>query len=447
MKDISYFNNLVNSITDQTTGFPLAVIGIENSFDFSKYGDEYIKQLIYLKSKQDEGLLTIETPSNTVRSFENKFKRNPSFIIDTNFHIDSEFGSLWYFSPYYRVRVIVKGDEIILTDLRNYYLGNDPYEDEPLETDYGYLIAPYLFDGSQQFERNDEVKRKAETLHILEGNVYPDIITNPYGIVLGKKPFTFKFDDNRITITFTGNNKGKVVFTPETINIDSSLSSYIRLSENYPIKSLFEINNKQIPIEKHFDFSISKDKDEVRLGYDNGSSKLTLFTLSNNGMEYSMTPYEFGDEIYEFSSQFQPDRSGLNVDKEKSVFYWNNVSATVNRNPVRLFILPLNVIGRPTKVQSVNVSFSNNYGISTVYPEDYSFRVSPWFIDISSSKPLVTQVSVTIDGKEVISNKTLYFLPNCKENPFSCLTSCKVVIQYITDRLSQIPAKFFTASK
>ena len=92
----------------------------------------------------------------------------------------------------------------------------------------------------------------------------------------------------------------------------------------------------------------------VELGYDNGSQKLVLFTVSKKDNQYILTPNEFGNEIYKFSSQFQPDRSDLSVDKERSVFYWNNTSATVNKNPVRLFILPLNRIKRPTTVQSVN---------------------------------------------------------------------------------------------
>lgn len=436
-KNISYFNDLINTIIDQTSGFPLAVIGIENSFDFSKYGEEYLKQLAYIKSKADQKELIVEYPSQTALSFKKKFKKNPSFFTASQFSKENEFGALWYFSPHYRVRVIVKDNLVILTDLRTYQDINDPYKNYPLETDYGYFIVPYLFDGSQEFDNTSDVEKKAEELDIKGSSVLPETITHPYGIVLGEKSFSTAFSNDTFTITFDGDNKGSVEFSPESISIDKSLFPYIHLSFDISFSDLFsdDFTRKNITIGRHFDFLIEKKNKEVEMGYVNGTHDLLLFSIYDNKDTYNIKSRVFGDEVNNFSSQFQPDQSSLPVDKEKSVFYWNNTSATVNRNPIRLFILPLNSVGRPTKVQSVSVSLSDDTGISTVYPEDYSFRVSPWFIDISSSKPLATKVSVLIDNEVVIHEKNIYFLPNCKENFISCLTSGKVVIQYITDRL------------
>ncbi|MBI2029685.1 hypothetical protein HYT02_04670 [Candidatus Gottesmanbacteria bacterium] len=392
-KDFSYFKKLVDNISSQKSGFPLAVLGFENSYDFDKYSTEYINQLKYL----NEINTNILSPSAMVAKFRSDFKKNEPFTINA-LDEKSNINVRWYFSPSYRVRVLTKDGKTIITDLRNYASIDDPYTKNPADIDNSYYIAPYLIDSSQ-------------------------VSTDSIGIVIGKEEF-IKFKPTDIVIT--------------------DHSAYFHFSKDYFLEDLFELNDElSITLENNFDFVFSPEGDHIKLGYKNGIKYIFLFKLYKSGSEYKLQPVNYLD-LNGFEVMFQPDRSDLPLDPGKSTFYWNNISATVNRNPIRLFINLQNKLSRPARAKSFSIEFSKNEGINVSYPSDFDSKITSWFVDISSSRPLSTNVSVLVDGVEVDKQK-IFFLPNCKADPISCLTSLQDVIQYVSYNLSQVPAKLFPA--
>ena len=127
----------------------------------------------------------------------------------------------------------------------------------------------------------------------------------------------------------------------------------------------------------------------------------------------------------------QPDRSSLSVYPNKSIFYWNNKTAISGRNPVRLFILPLNNLGRPVQVGKVEVESPYFKKLDIFYPDDYAYRIKPWFIDISAKSSIETKISIKINDIKVVDDVSIKFIPDCQKEIYICIRQPSNFFQYI----------------
>lgn len=427
-KDFSYFRELVDDSINQSQ-IKFGLVGLENSYDFGKYGNEYLKQLDYLSKLTSSGKIQLTSPSEFAAGYMEKYKENPFFILQKQFNSGNKTGVLWYFGKTYRARVIFKENKVILDDLRVYVNFTDPYKDIPAESDYSYWIVPYIIDASQQYTPEPGIDKRSKELI---GNVAPDTLTKPFGLVLGEGPFDTENNNDELKISFTGENKGRVTLTPESVLIDKSLLPYfndpIRLKIADIMATHDGLNHK---FDRQFNFYVKPENDRFSIGWERDKSNVKLADLLNTGDTYQLIPQTKADNLDILNPMFQPDRSGLSVDTSKSIFYWNNRSAIAGRNPVMLYILPLNSLGRPVQVKDVKIFFSKNSDLDVIYPDDYSYRVKPWFIIISSATPQQNLLSLTIDGKTVVKDVPIEFITDCRKQTSICIRKPSILIKYI----------------
>lgn len=430
-KDISYFRSLIENTLEQKSHFNLVLLGFENSLSWEKYGLEYIRQLNLIIQLRKEGKVKLLKAGDFFADFKKKNPENRPFYLVKDFFPGSKYGVLWFFGKTYRVRLIVKDGKVIIDDLRNFLSFEDPYKRIPVATDYAYWIIPYLIDGSQQYTIQPSDKQIIVKKDLLFGSTLSDKYTNPFGIVIRSDSFTLIDRDEEVEIKFFGLYDGSIKLLPDAILFSRTTDPYLGRPEDSFLNLFNDKKEPIFPFEKHFNFSFKKEGKEGKLGWLKDGQFIALFKLVMNEDNFSLSPIGKVANLSYLDPMFQPDRSDLPVDPKSSIFYWNNKKAIAGRNPVRLFILPLNSLKRPAKVNQVKVEVKDNSGVRFVYPQDYSFRISPWFIDINADNAVKTKVSVFIDGKEVIKEEQIEFIIDCRKKIAWCLTSWQQIIKYI----------------
>lgn len=430
--DISYFKNIIAEMLTQKSGFRLGILGFENSYSWEKYGEEYIRQLSHIAKLYDEKKLAIRKPSEYADDFRQIYHENKPFYLVSDFVLDKSNGVFWYFGENYRARIIKKDDQLILDDLRTCGGLSDPYRENPAQNDYAYWIVPYLIDGSQQYTLSPDQKRILKKKGLSQGNTLPDISTSPFGIVLGKGKADISEKGSEVEIQIDGVAKGKVIFSPRAITIDQNLNPVFNTSYLEKLSDLYSSGEKtNFTFNRHFDLQIIPEGNKLTLGFSENSTFIPLFTVVKDHDVFKLSPLPIPTTINLLSPIFQPDRSYLPVDQRQSIYYWNNREAIASRNPVRLFILPKNKLGRPAKIDKIEVKFSDKDTLVDIsYPEDYSYRVTPWFIDISAKKAVQTKVTLYIDQTEVFREIPIEFITNCRIELRTCLLNPKGLMKY-----------------
>lgn len=430
--NISYFYELVNDVINQPAETKLGVLGFENSYISDKYRKEYFKQLDHLSDLQNKDIIKIESPSVYVKSLNDKSGNLlPNYLIK-DFKDNSKLGALWYFGETYRARLLLKDGRIILDDLRIFSKIDDPYRNNIAKTDYAYWIVPYIFDGSQVFGSLDKNNIDKKYRGLLGGNTTPDFLTSPFGITLGKRTFDVNLDNSSVEIKFTGETKGKVKLSKDRLEINRSLESAFNGENDRKIEDIFLSKDDFVfKFDKQLDFVCKKIDAISECGWERNNYFVGLVQVLKNDQVYTFIPKAGRQNMMVLNPIFQPDSSDLPVDPLHSIFYWNNKITIAGRNPLRLFILPLNSLGRPVQIKDIKLNYDSKLPIELSFPKDYSFRLKPWFIDITSPEPINTQVSLDVDGLSIIKNERIEFVPDCKKNAWQCIKKPINLIKYI----------------
>jgi len=430
-KDLNYFRELLKTLISNQLDQVVAVLGFENSFSSETFKTEYIRQLEVIQSLKKQNLINVLTPSEYAADLKKKHQENEGFYLTDKFAPDQKEGVLWYFGNNYRARMIVKNHKLIITDLRSYASVFDPYRNTPAENDYAYWVIPYLIDGSQMYSINDKQKMDLEKNGLM-GNTVSDFYTDPFGIIIPYESFELSKEGNSVEIQLNHDADKSLRFNPENIKFAKILSASFGTPINRTLEDIvFKGGSLTYTFAKHPDFRISSIDGKTDLGWDTGSVFVSLFTLADKNERIELSPSSGNNtDINKLNSILQPDRSDLPVDSSQSVFYWNNKTAIAGRNPIRLFILPLNKYGRPTAVKNVVVNTINPSSVKTLYPDDYSFRLTPWFVDITADQPVKENISVTVDGIDVVKNIQIEFVADCRKKFMYCLQSPVQLIKY-----------------
>ncbi len=429
-KDITYFKSLVDDAVSQPSEFRFGVLGFENSYPWDKYGQEYLRQLEYLSDLVKSGKLKVISPSDYAETFQNKYAGNPPFFLKKDFNDKSKIGVLWYFGKNYRARILLKNKKLILDDLRVFTPIEDPYYKEPASADYSYWTVPYLIDGSKTFATSVKTNFKNTKNFISENK--SDIETSSFGIEIGQGDFDLDDKTSEVVITFRDKQNNSIILQPAKIILSKNLQAKFTNSKDMVLNNLFSSDMPQvISFPNQFDLFFKPEKNMLLAGWRVEEEFTPFFTFSQDENSIYLTPIENITKLQKLNPVFQPDKSGLKVDSDHSIFYWNNKTAVAGRNPLRLFILPLNKLGRPTSVQNIQVTGDHLSDLKVQMPSDYSYRIKPWFVDITSNIPLSTTISITADGVDIAKNIPIKFITDCKKEIKKCLLNPMQLLDYL----------------
>ena len=395
-KDFSYFRDLIENTLNQKSQFSFGVLGLENSLKFESYHGEYLKQLEYIAKLHEMGKVRLQKPSEYAQFFFQKYPDNQAFYLTEDFSSEKKEGVLWYFGKTYRARLFWQKGKLFLDDIRIYSWIPDPYKDTPASADYAYWIVPYLFESRQ----------------------------GHFGLLLGEGDFRLESKNDSLEIAFGGKSKGVIKLLPEEITIDESLKAAFVQPENLKVGDIFDKENGvMFPVTGKPNFLVKNENGILSAGWMRDTSFIPLAKIIKENQSLRLIPNLDTNNLALLNPIFQPDRSGLPVDPAKSIFYWNNKEAVAGRNPLRLFILPQNKYDRPVQVKKVEVLSKDKEKLEVLYPQDYSFRVKPWFIDIFAKFPIKTEVSVMVDSEIVVKDIPVEFVTDCQKQFKSCLAN------------------------
>lgn len=125
--DTSYFSKLVDIYTKQPLNqFSQIVVGLENSYDWSKYYREYENQIRTLVSKRDIGQISLLTMEEFASWYKLTFPQlSPEQIIVADDPLGSFRKVVWFMNPYFRAGWFLNQDGSVFRDIRQYTAGEE----------------------------------------------------------------------------------------------------------------------------------------------------------------------------------------------------------------------------------------------------------------------------------------------------------------------------------
>lgn len=124
--NVDYFISLVDTYTNQKLNFfSELVVGLENSYSWNKYGEEYERQIQVLVGKQRQGQVSLVTMNEFAMWYKNRFQDvSPTQVIISDDPLKSTRKSIWFMNPYYRAGLFIENNKIVFKDIRQYISGS-----------------------------------------------------------------------------------------------------------------------------------------------------------------------------------------------------------------------------------------------------------------------------------------------------------------------------------
>lgn len=387
-KDFNYFKKLFQqAINQKPIGF--ALLGLENSMD-KIYQQEYLSQIKYVKKLIEKNEITFPQLVNFVNYWSNR-----------KVTVYSGEEAYWINTPRYRVRLIVKNNHWVITDLRVYDKNfPDPYSNQLAQKE-GFWIMPYLIDGSHWYRNKNQ------------DEFFPEIKNDMNNDVTRLEIADYKKDQ----LTFLNNGEEvklgeSIVFKSSEINISSADEiKYINfLPKDHPIK-------------------FSKNKDKWELSWQGGKkishSLVVKFDNNKAVISFQSDPQlikQLREKQYPYMFP-EPIVRKINPDKSKIIVH--NRYAIAGRNPVRIVIIPYDDYGVPSLIKNqINIETNPSLNIK----EGYENKIN--FVDIASDTPIQSVVSIKLSNKKIKEEK-IYFSPNCFKAISTCLKNPQYFWWYI----------------
>jgi hypothetical protein len=123
--ETGYFKSLLTTYLDQPNNqINQVVVGLENSYSFEKYGQEYENQLNVLVEMSSKGQIQIRDMKSFASIYTNTFRGiSPEQIIFSNDPIGGNKKTVWYMNPFYRANWVYDGQSSYFRDVRQYING------------------------------------------------------------------------------------------------------------------------------------------------------------------------------------------------------------------------------------------------------------------------------------------------------------------------------------
>ena len=416
-RSFGYFTSLLTETFSQPLDhFGFALLGLENSMD-EKYQREFEAQL-ELVGKLGSKKNIFFADANEMYKYWSKQK----MTLYSGFDLvnSTENRAFWITTPKYRVRLLVKNNQMLITDLRIYDKSySDPYNEYSSQKN-GYWIVPYLIDGSFNYKFDSKKlpfkgffnQQKEKFLFQFDNDIKNETDSLELPKVKELKSLNFEKLTDRIVLSYISDDSKKIsiIFLEDLINISP-------IEKNQLVFNQY--NKESSPLlyktEGNTGFKIS-------YGKDNGISG--LFKYFNDGWEISFTstsksllnlrklayPYLF------------PEPVGRTISQLNSFLAPHNQFAIAGRNPVRLFFSAKDVYGLPIIVkENVDIKTSLNISKKEVVKNFANQYIQ--YVDLYNDKPASTKVSLIINNSmEIPLKQKVYFAPNCKKEFAYCLT-------------------------
>ncbi len=125
--DTKYFSKLVDLYTSQPFNqFGQLVIGLENSYSWDKYKNEYENQIRTIVDKKNSNQLSIVTMENFANWYKTNFPDfSPASVIVSDDPLGSSKKTVWYMDPFYRAGWFYDQNGSNFRDIRQYTEGSE----------------------------------------------------------------------------------------------------------------------------------------------------------------------------------------------------------------------------------------------------------------------------------------------------------------------------------
>lgn len=123
--DSAYFNKLLDIYLGQDLNqFNQVVVGLENSYSWEKYKDEYKKQIEILNKKRSNEQLNLVTMASFAKWYKEKFPAiSPEHIIVADDPLGHGQKVVWFMNSYFRAGWFLNNDGSVFRDVRQYVEG------------------------------------------------------------------------------------------------------------------------------------------------------------------------------------------------------------------------------------------------------------------------------------------------------------------------------------
>ncbi len=418
--DMAYFEKLVVNAFSQPNGQNgFVLLGLENSMN-TLYQDEYVRQLEWLSENlaKYNAISLSASDANLLNVFD-------EMKISVYHGKDSDTRESWNVTTEkYRVRLLSKDGELLITDIR-YYDKNieDPYTNHIAKHE-AFWVVPFVLDGSRWYKpkygyttghaflspRNDVASEPSRiTLDRSEAGTYQTSIPDR-GIVVsdGSSAMVAKFSEDNFTL------QGKQTFTLEVPAL-------------YPIK-----------------YDPTGDKDHGYIGLiQNDRNIIYQFDIyCTDSCTYEPISSDTSKiiKLYDkYYPYFYPEPVDRVLDMAQSKITIHNRFAIAGRNPVRVLLEPHDSMNFPILLNSEASIKPEDDRISIVTLGDLK-KSQFQYIDFYSGEALSSEINISMgDAPPYFAKKIrVFFAPNCKEDVLYCLVHPIEGAWYVITKISDL---------
>ena len=386
-KGFDYFEKLFNqALFEQPANqIGFALLGLENSME-TKYQQLFKQQLQLVAEYQQQGKIVmpgLETLLRTWQKTELTIYQGQDWVRETSSQ------AIWVTGQNYRVRLIKKDQQVCVDDLRLFDPQLQDYYADHQAQDLSYWVTPFLIDGSRFYTQE---KSWFSQEYASDGTIpLPDMVTQPECWQL---PLAISAQDQ---------------LTIESIDAQTLAINYP--SEAEPTQLIFQPTRFQLPLtstEKQLSWSVNGD-----IAYELRQNCATVFCWYTP----QVNPGVFAQAQAVQTSSFLPEQRAGELSAQHSRLYASNPYAVAGRNPVRVVFMPGDEQGVAVKLKSPPEIMSK---IELTTDPTLVLADDPQFYDFMAQHPTKTTIKFQV-GDQLELETTVYFAPNCKNNPKYCL--------------------------
>lgn len=415
-KNTDYFISLIDQAVNQPSQTGFALLGLENSMD-KKYQDEYLKQISYVNElwlKKQVKFPSLEELS----SFWSIQKITVYYGKDFFNKMNSE--AYWVTTPSYRVRLRIKNNELLITDLRLFDIGySDPYNNQSAKKE-GFWIVPYLIDGSHWYKPLVDQRPLLQKLFSppMPSNIFwetqQDLKTKTVHIAFSeldnKQKIKVIRENNAIKFIYKtlSAQETEILFSPDKIIITPATQKKV-LYEDYALQKL--------PLK------LSKLSDGFKIEWRVGDQIAHALQNKCNDNQCVITFFKNASLLEKIRSEqypfIFPEPVERELNEDSVILYAHNQYAVANRNPVRIIVMTKDIYDLPT-ISSQPLSVYTYPQIDKINNTQDLIEKPVQYIDLYHSTPQKFTVNVEVN-QNIKKTVYVFFAPNCKQEIIYCL--------------------------